>query len=315
MSRTTDAALAACCRLNLRNLGTVIGIAICILLVSCGKPVNTNDQPVSYWADPKNPTDSDLCTHATAQAIIKSGLPYPHFTTHEVVGSSGKVETRNKTVEVWVGATRFLLPAQLVRDNGMYATNHPMRFWGLGGSLPNFYPVGEPGLVVDGMGAMVDVTIRCSVEPAYAASWGKGFQTNAEGIEKSRLRYIDNIKILAPERRDKATVTTNIRQDLGMTEVLFDRAGIYTDGQPQWEATYWPLNKELKGPAGSVSGIGCTTRNDPQKRYGGTGWRCGASLSLSPQATARIEIYVSQLQHMPVIFEQARQLFETAKQN
>jgi hypothetical protein len=281
-------------------------------LLGCGKPVNPGDQPMSFWADPNNGFDSDPCTHATAQAIIKSGLPYPNITTYEVTGAGGKVEKRIKTVDVWIGSTRFVLPGKVMRDNGMYARNHPMRFWGLQGSLPNFYPVGDPGPVIDGMGSMVDVRIICSVDPDYVASWGKGYRSNEEGIAKVKARYEQDMRRIEPPRQP--SVTVNPRDDIGMMEVLFDRGGVYNDGQPMWEASYWPLKGELKSPDGGVSGIGCTTRHDPQKRYGGVGWRCTSSVGLTPQATATIEIYVSQIQHMPAIYEQVKQVFLNAKQ-
>lgn len=286
-------------------------------LVGCKKPISEYDQPLSYWADPKQAKGEDGCVYATAQAILKSGLPYPHFGTETIQRADGSQAQRNTTVDVWVGSTRFVLPAKLVQSNGAYPTNRPERYWKLGGSLPHFWPAGEPGPEVDGMGSMVDVTIRCSVDPAYVASWGKGYQSNAEGIEKVKQKYLEDLKTSSPERRDKASVTVNVRHDLGMTEVLYDRGGTYKDGQPQWAASYWPLNKELKGPDGGVSGIGCTTRHDPQKRYGGIGWRCTSAFSISPNTyvPVTIEIYVSQLQHMPAIFEQVRQVFETAKQN
>jgi hypothetical protein len=285
-------------------------------LAGCQKPVEEYNQPLTYWADPKQAKGQDGCVYATAQAILKSGLPYPRIGTETIQLADGRQETRNTTVDVWVGNTRFVLPAKLVKSDGGYPTNRPERYWKLGGSLPHFWPAGEPGPNVDGMGSMVDITIRCSVEPAYVASWGKGYLSNAEGIEKVHQKYLDNIKILAPERRDKASVTTNVRQDLGMTEVLFDRAGVYTDGQPQWEASYWPLSKELKGPSGNISGVGCdNVRHDILKRYGNRGWRCGVAIRITPEAVVSIDIYVSQLQHLPAIFEQVRQLFESAKQN
>ena len=288
-------------------------IPILWVFAGCGKPDNPNDQPVSFWADPNNGLDSDPCTHATAQAIVKSGLPYPNFTFDEVTRPGGKVEKRIKTVDVWVGSTRFVLPGKITRDNGMYARNHPMRFWGLGGSLPNFYPVGDRGPVIDGMGSMVDVRIVCSVDPDYVASWGKkGNRSNEEGIAKVKARYEKDMKRIDPARRP--SVTINRRDDIGMTEVLFERGGIYNDGQPMWEASYWPLKGELKSPAGSASGIGCTTRHDPQKRYGRVGWRCQSAMRLTPEAGATIEIYVSQIQYMPAIYEQVKQVFLNAKQ-
>lgn len=292
----------------------LVCLLACAALLGCEKPAHPNDQSLSYWADPKN-EPGDPCVAATAQAILKSGLPYPHFQGEEITKPDGTKEMRAKTVDVWVGPTRFVLPAKLVRDNGAYARNHPRRFWQLGGSLPHFYPVGEPGPVVDGMGSMVDISIVCSVEPDYVASWRQeGYLSNADGIEKAKTRYETELH-RGYKGKPQAKVTVNRRDDLGMMEILFERGGVYNDGQPMWEASYWPLNAELKGPTGSVSGIGCKTRHDPEKRYGKVGWRCGAGMRLTPEAGVSIEIYVSQIQHMPVVYEQVKQLFINAQQN
>lgn len=302
-------------RMNSTTSLAIVAILLLTGLVGCKKPVHPNDQPVSFWANPNNGLDEDPCTHATAQAIVKSGLPYPNFTYEEVAMPGGTTEKRIKTVDVWVGPTRFVLPGKLVKHNGMYADNHPMRFWDLGGSLPNFYPAGEPGPVVDGMGSMVDITIRCSVDPAYVAAWGQGYRSNQEGIEKVRAEYESDIDRRGRAKWPNAKVSVNQRQDIGMTEVLYERGGTYNDGQPMWEASYWPLQGELKSLSGNVSRIGCRTRHDPQHRYGGRGWRCSSSIGLGPHATATIEIYVSQIQHMPAIHEQVAQLFSNAKKN
>jgi hypothetical protein len=279
-------------------------------LVGCKKVQDPSDKPVSFWADPKNGADSDPCTHATAQAIVKSGLPYPRVTIDETKGADGRAQRHVKTVDVWVGSTRFVLPGELVQDNGMYAKNHPMRFWKLSGTLPNFYPRGQPGPVVDGMGAMVDVTIRCSVEPTYVASWGKGYRSNNEGMEKVKAQYE---KALTADPRYPGTVTVSVRNDIGMTEVLLDRQQ-EANNRRFWEASYWPLVGELVDRSGSVSGIRCTIRNDPSKRYGSVGWRCTSSLGLTPEATASIDIYVSQIQHMPAVYEQVKELFINSTQ-
>ena len=158
---------------------------------------------------------------------------------------------------------------------------------------------------------MVDVTIRCSVDPKYTDSWGKGYRSNQEGIEKVKARYEQQLR---DNLKYPGTVTVSIREDLGMTEVLMDR---YEEANNRrfWEASYWPLKGELQSPDGGVSGIGCRTRNDPQKRYGGTGWRCSSSVGLAPHADATIEIYVSQIRHMPAVYEQVKQIFLNAKQN
>jgi hypothetical protein len=264
---------------------------------------------VSFWADPKNTWDTWPCTHATAQAILKSGLPYPRFTYEEVQKPNGSKEQHRKTVDVWVGSTRYVLPAQLVVDNSMYWTNHPARFWKLEGSLPNFYPPGPRGPVIDGMGSMVQVTIQCSVDPAYIASWGKGYKSNQDGIQKVKEKYEEDLRI---DSRYPGTVTVSVRDDLGMTEVLLDRKQ-EADGRRWWEASYWPLKGDLRSPDGAVSGIRCAIRHDPEKRYGKMGWRCSSSIALTPEATATIEIYVSQIANMPAIYEQVKRLFADAR--
>lgn len=282
-----------------------------MLLTACAKEPDPYEAPVSFWANPNNGVDSDPCVHATAQAIVKSGLPYPNFGTETVVNARGEEERRIKTIDVWVGSTRFVLPAKVVTSHGGYGTNHPMRYWTLRGSLPNFYPVGEPGRVVDGMGAMVDVTITCSVDPSYVASWGTGYRSNEDGIKRVAEEYQ---RQLAMNPRYPGSVTESVRPDLGMTEVLLDRS-LEASNQRFWEATYWPVHSELAAPPGVVSAIACRTRNDPEKRYGGRGWRCRSGLRITPEAHVTIEIYVSQIQHMPAVYEQVKTLFLNAKQN
>lgn len=292
-----------------RGVGRTAALTLALLLLGCGQEP-PKDRPLSYWADPKN-VEGDECVAVTAQAIMKSGLPYPNRTIEVVTDSAGQTQERVKTVDVWVGPHRYLLPAKLVSDNGAYEKNHPRRFWNLGGSLPHFWPAGEPGPVVDGMGSMVDVSIKCSVDPAYVASYGKGYRSNAEGIEKVRQKYEEQLRV---STQYPGTVTVSVREDLQMTEVLLDRKE-EANGRRFWEASYWPLDRELKGPSEGVSGIGCTIRHDVQKRYGGRGWRCTSAFRLSPQASVSIDIYVSQLPHMPSIFDQVRQVFESSKQN
>lgn len=281
------------------------------LLTGCAKEPDPYEAPVSFWANPKNGLDSDPCVHATAQAIVKSGLPYPNYGTETVVNARGEEERRIKTIDVWVGPTRFVLPAKIVSSHGGYGTNHPMRYWTLRGSLPNFYPVGEPGPEVDGMGSMVDVTITCSVDPSYVASWGKGYRSNEEGIERIKAKYEES---LAPNLRHSGAVSVSVRKDLDMTEVFLDR---HTESanRGSWEATYWPLHSAMKGPSGSVSAIGCLRRHAPEKQYGGRAWRCRSSLSITPEANLTIEIYVTQLRHMPAVHAQVKDLFLNAKQN
>jgi hypothetical protein len=284
-------------------------VAVLALAAGCRPTIDPQEQPVSFWADPKNPLATDPCIHATAQAILKSGLPYPNYTTEEVVRADGTKSTLVKTVDVWVGPTRYVLPAKLVSDNGMYGRTHPSRFWKLEGSLPNFYPPGPHGPEIDRMGSMVQVSIMCSVDPAYMATYGKGYRSNEEGIAKVKARYQ---KDLEAHPAYPGTVTVSIREDLKMTEVLKDRAR-EANGQRSWEASYWPLESQMVSFDGDVSRIGCTTRHDPvERRYGGIGWRCSSSLGLSPHATAKIEIYVAQIAHMPAIYEQVKQMFADA---
>lgn len=299
-------------RLIPRWLSISIGLSLSVFLLSVlpKGPVDEYNQPLRYWADPQQAKDQDPCVYATAQAIIKSGLPYPNFGIETIQRPDGTQATRNSTVDVWVGNTRFVLPAQLVSSNGAYPLNRPERFWTLHGSLPHLWPVGEPGLMVDGMDSMVDVTIKCSVRPDYVASWGKGYRSNAEGIEKVKQQYEQQLK---NNPKYPGTVTVSVRKDLGMIEVLLDRAQ-EAKGRRFWEASYWPLDKELKGLDGSVSSIGCNTRHDVKKRYANISWRCQFGLSLAPHATAHVDIYVSQIQFAPTIFEQVRQLFEAAQQ-
>ena len=100
-----------------------------------------------------------------------------------------------------------------------------------------------------------------------------------------------------------------------MIEVLMDRR-TEANGQRSWEASYWPINGELKGLAGSVSGIKCQTRHDAaEHRYGKVGWRCTSSMEVTANATAEIQIYVSHIQQMPAIFEQVKQLLVNAQQS
>lgn len=64
----------------------------------------------------------------------------------------------------------------------------------------------------------------------------------------------------------------SVSGDLGMTEVLLDR-GSEAHNQRYWEATYFPLRRELKDTEGGVSPITCRIRHDlpHAKRYGGVG--------------------------------------------
>jgi hypothetical protein len=279
-----------------------------LALLGCGKPDNPNDYPVGHWLN-----DSDDCVRASVAAITKSGLPFPHFGTVEtpLVASGAAPERRIKTVDMWLGPTRFVIPAQVASSNGAYPEHHPRRYEGLRGSLPNFYPPGPPGPDVDGMGSMVDVTFKCSMDEKYTASWGKGYRSNAEGIEKAKAQYERRLRE-GPEYTGEVTV--NRRDDIGMMEVLMDRRR-EANGQRYWEASYWPIDGELRGPSGNVSGIVCDNRHDPiERRYGGRGWRCGASLRLTPHGAAQLEVYVSHIQQMPAVFEQVKQLLVSAQQ-
>ena len=278
-------------------------------LLGCGKPENPDDYPVSHWLK-----DGEDCTRAAAAAIMKSGLPFPNFGTEEVPGSASGVQPpkrRITTVDMWLGPTRLVIPSKVAYSNGAYPQHHPRRYEGLRGSLPSFYPPGPPGAEIDGMGSMVDVNFKCSMDEKYAASWGKGYQSNAEGIEKVKAQYEKQLQELPQYPGD---VTVNRREDIGMIEVLMDRR-TEANGQRSWEASYWPINGELKGLAGSVSGIKCQTRHDAaEHRYGKVGWRCTSSMEVTANATAEIQIYVSHIQQMPAIFEQVKQLLIDAQQ-
>lgn len=279
-------------------------------LLGCGKPENPDDYPVSHWLK-----DGEDCTRAAAAAIMKSGLPFPNFGTEEVPGSASGVQPpkrRITTVDMWLGPTRLVIPAKVAYSNGVYPQHHPRRYEGLRGSLPSFYPPGPPGAEIDGMGSMIDVNFKCSMDEKYAASWGKGYQSNAEGIEKVKAQYEKQLQELPQYPGD---VSVNRREDIGMIEVLMDRR-TEANGQRSWEASYWPINGELKGMDGFVSAISCKTRHDPtERRYGGVGWRCSTGVRLTPHGGAQIEIYVSHIQKMPVIFEQVKQLLVIAQQS
>ena len=279
-------------------------------LLGCGKPENPDDYPVSHWLK-----DGEDCTRAAAAAIMKSGLPFPNFGTEELPGSASGVQPpkrRITTVDMWLGPTRLVIPAKVAYSNGAYPQHHPRRYEGLRGSLPSFYPPGPPGAEIDGMGSMVDVNFKCWMDEKYAALWGKGYQSNAEGIEKVKAQYEKQLQELPQYPGD---VTVSRREDIGMIEVLMDRR-IEANGQRSWEASYWPISGELKGLAGSVSGIKCQTRHDAaEHRYGKVGWRCTSSMEVTANATAEIQIYVSQIQQMPAIFEQVKQLLVNAQQS
>ena len=285
-----------------------------VSLSACGKGGNPNDYPVSHWLE-----DGEDCTRAAAAAIIKSGLPFPNFGTDETPSTASGVPPtkRIKTVDMWLGPTRFVIPAQVASSYGAYPEHHPRRYQGMRGSLPNFYPPGPPGPEIDGMGSMVDVSFDCSMDEKYAAFWGKGYRSNAEGIEKVKAQYEADAARSDATRPVPSRITVNKRDDIGMTEVLYERGrGTYTDGMPMWEASYWPISGELKGLDGSVSEVRCKARHDAaDHRYGKVGWRCTSSLGLTPNATANIQIYVTHIQQMPAIYEQVKQLLVNAQQS
>jgi hypothetical protein len=203
----------------------------------------------------------------------------------------------------------------LVRSSGFYPQVHPMHYWQLVGTLPYFFPVGPAAPAVDGMGPMVEVTFRCSLNPRYVADIGSELTTRDASIRATRRRYEDTLKSLSAEHREKARIALVTREDLKMQELLFDRGGVYNDGQPMWEASYWPLNGELKSEGGQITGIYCETRHDPVHRYGSRGWRCTSGMRLSPEVAVTIDIYVAHLRHMPAIYQQVKNLFAQSKQS
>jgi hypothetical protein len=277
-------------------------MSLCALTAACGKPDNPHDRPVSHWLN-----DTDACARASAAAIIKAGLPFPNYGTEPVAGAaSGSQPARHiKTVDVWLGGTRLVLPAELVYDSGGYAQHDPRRFSGLRGTLPNFYPVGSAAPVTDGMGPMVDVNFKCSMDEAFAKA--KGYQSKEEWIEKVKTQYEKELRVLPDYPGD---VTVSRREDIGMIEVFMQRRG-----QQSGEASYWPIDAELKSPDGFVSAIGCARRHDPHgARYGGVGWRCGSGIRIAPHAGAQIDIYVSHIEHMPAVYAQVKQLLLNAQQ-
>jgi hypothetical protein len=297
-----------------KTLAMLASIILVAALSGC-KPVNPNDLPVSHWADPATISDGygDACSVASAKAILAAGLPFPNYGTRDQLAPDGKTsEKRITTVDYWMGGTRFVFPAELASDSGGYPDHNPNRYRELHGSLPHFYPKGELAPNIDGMGSRVDVLFECSMEPDYAASWGKGYRSNDDGIQKVKVKYE---KELTDDTTLPGTVTVSIREDLGMTEVLLDR-GHEFNGQRFWQASYWPLHKSMNSLDGGVSGIGCETRNDPaaKKRYGGRGWTCTSSLSVTPNVSASIRIYVSHIEEMPNVYEQVKQVVIHAKQ-
>ena len=292
-------------------LGLFIG-----LLTACEKPVNPNDLPVSYWADPKTDHDvhgSDQCSIRNAQAIVKSGLPFPNYTTKDEYDSfSQTTKQRIVSTDFWIDGIRYVFPAEIVKTGG-YPRHHPKNHNGLQGSLPNFYPKGEYAPVKDGMGAMVDIDITCSLNADFLerVNSDKRIMTLEEGIQYSIKHYEQE---LSGKTDYPGTVTVIRRDDLQMMEVLLDRK-LEANNQRYWEAMYWPLNTEMRDFDGSLRPIGCSTRNDPQtpKRYGNRGWTCATGLRISPSTSISISIYVSHIDQMPKIFEQVKKVVINAK--
>jgi hypothetical protein len=162
---------------------------------------------------------------------------------------------------------------------------------------------------------MVDVKISCWMSPSFVAKWGEGPRSNEEGMRIAKAVYEDDAARFGSTRQRTPSVDIRQRDDLGMVEVLYERGGTYTDGQPMWEASCWPLKGELKGPDGTVAGIRCATRHDGAlARYGDRGWRCASAMFVTPAITANVEIYVAHLQHMPAVFEQVKRVLMNAKQ-
>jgi hypothetical protein len=286
-------------------------VYLLVTVTACKKPVNPNDLPVSYWAtaEPHKVSGSTDCSVASAKAILKSGLPYPNYgTVDEISKGDVTIRKRIKTMDVWLGGTRFVFPVEIVRTGG-YPERNPNNVRGLGGTLPHFYPKGEKAVDKDGMGAMVDVSFSCSMQPERTESWGKRYRSNAEAIDAAKKEYE---RSLARNPSMPGTVTVRVRDDLDMTEILME-VGSRPHGF--WEATYVPLHTELRGLDGGVSRIVCRTRHQPSPNltYGAGGKRCGSGIRITPQTTAVIEIYVSHLEEMPNVFEQVKQVIINAK--
>jgi hypothetical protein len=100
----------------------VIAATFCAALAAC-KPINPNDLPVSHWADPKTiGADgfgyADGCSVASAQAIVKSGLPYPNYGTKDEWDAYSKtMQKRITTVDFWLGGVRFVFPAEIASSD------------------------------------------------------------------------------------------------------------------------------------------------------------------------------------------------------
>lgn len=283
-------------------------VVVVVFFGGCQKPENSNDWPVSHWLN-----DNDACVRSSVGEILKSGLSYPHFSTSDDFQKNGLSDAPVKTVDVWVGQTRFVIPSQIVVSNGSYPEHHPRRYYGLHGTLPNFYPMGDSAGIKDGMTAMVEVIFGCSMKTRV---WGNGPRSSSDGLKWAKARYEEDARKYGSIRQFPPKISINQRIDLGMVEVLYERGGTYKDGRPMWEATYWPLDSDMIGPDGSVSGISCTTRHDGDlARYSGQGWRCSSSMALTATSGATIQIYVSHIRQMPAVFNQIKNLLLIAQQS
>jgi hypothetical protein len=278
------------------------------LLGACEKPINPNDLPVSYFADPKNIGDSngnEPCSVASAQAILKSGLPYPNYGTKDELASDGTtINKRITTVDHWLCGTRFVFPSELGLING-YPEHHPSRHQGLEGRLPNFFPYGLPAENIDGVNNRVIVRFNTSMESEFSANWGHPPRSINEGIEAAKAKYEEMLKT-SPDY--PGTVTISFREDLGMTEILLERRNLTS------EASYFP-KIELKGFSERLSPIACGIRHEqkPAKRDEGNRGICSAFMQINPNVTGVIRIYVSHLAQMPSIYNQVKKVIIEAK--
>jgi len=291
---------------RMSRLSMSLWVLFSLLAVGCKPEPKPDVPPVAQYLK-----DNEDCTCASAEAILKSGLPYPNSQFETYVDEKGRQKQRLVSRDMWLGPDRFVIPGEVVGSNPTWPEYHPRHYQRLGGSLPNFYPPGPSEGVIDGMVAMVDVHFTCSMEPSYAATWGKGYRSNEEGIEKVRVAYQREATLLP---KHPGLVTLSKREDLGMWELLLD---FQTGGKGgrSWEASYWPIDRELKGPDGPVSSIKCDRRHDPEeKRYSGIGWICSSGMRLTEHASVRVDVYVSHLTHMPSVFDQVQQLLVNVKQ-
>src|SRR4030095_10382160 len=70
----------------------LFSVVVAAALAGCKKPVNENDLPVSHWADPETigTVYGGSCSVASAQAILKAGLPFPNYGTRDELAPDGK---------------------------------------------------------------------------------------------------------------------------------------------------------------------------------------------------------------------------------